>query len=121
MSGIKEKLKDALHLNKKDKEDRNAGEPDFSHSTAFGEHGETVTSGGRESFDSELAAMDPKEREDYLKEFADAEKDDNWTPKKGSLLEKLIARGNKKTEDELAAEHQLRGEKKLAQQEGIIR
>ena len=73
----------------------------------------------RESYDSELAAMDPKEREEYLKEFGEAEKDDNWTPKKGSLLDKLIAKGNKKTEDELAAENQLRQEKAAAG--GVIR
>ncbi|KAI4949134.1 hypothetical protein J4E91_005598 [Alternaria rosae] len=56
----------------------------------------------RDSIDSELAAMPPSERVAYLKEFEDSDKHD--TPKKGGLLEKLIARGNKKTEDQIAAE-----------------
>ncbi|EDU48545.1 hypothetical protein PtrSN002B_000852 [Pyrenophora tritici-repentis] len=56
----------------------------------------------RDSIDSELAAMPPHERVAYLKEFEDSDKHDQ--PKKGGLLEKLIARGNKKTEDQIAAE-----------------
>jgi hypothetical protein len=39
--------------------------------------------------------MAPHERVAYLKEFEDSDKHD--TPKRGGLLEKLIARGNKKT------------------------
>ena len=46
--------------------------------------------------------MPPQERVAYLKEFEDSDKHD--TPKKGGLLEKLIARGNKKTEDQIAQE-----------------
>jgi hypothetical protein len=46
--------------------------------------------------------MPPQERVAYLKEFEDSDKHD--TPKKGGLLEKLIARGNKKTEDQIEAE-----------------
>ncbi|KAF2116896.1 hypothetical protein BDV96DRAFT_645296 [Lophiotrema nucula] len=54
----------------------------------------------RQSIDEELAAMSPDEREKYLKEFEEAEK--TGTPKKGSLIERLIERGNRKTEEELA-------------------
>jgi hypothetical protein len=68
-----------------------------------------------------MAAMDPKERADYLKEFEDAEKDENWTPKKGSLLDRLIAKGNKKTEDEIAAQQQLKAEEQVAKHDGVIR
>jgi hypothetical protein len=46
--------------------------------------------------------MPPHERVAYLKEFEESDKHDQ--PKKGGLLEKLIARGNKKTEDQIAAE-----------------
>jgi hypothetical protein len=46
--------------------------------------------------------MAPHERVAYLKEFEDSDKHD--TPKKGGLLEKLIARGNKKTEDQIEQE-----------------
>ncbi|KAF2263389.1 hypothetical protein CC78DRAFT_581478 [Lojkania enalia] len=56
----------------------------------------------RQSIDEELAAMSPAEREKYLKEFEEAEK--TGAPKKGSFLEKLIERGNKRTEDQLQQE-----------------
>lgn len=46
--------------------------------------------------------MPPEERVAYLKEFEESDKHD--APKKGGLIEKLIARGNKKTEDQIAAE-----------------
>ncbi|KAF1963205.1 hypothetical protein CC80DRAFT_487597 [Byssothecium circinans] len=87
-----DKLKDKLHIHRKSQSE----EGDVHHTTA-GHSGE-----GRESIDSELAAMSPTEREAYLKEFEDAEKED--APKKNSLIDKLIARGNKRTEDELARE-----------------
>lgn len=46
--------------------------------------------------------MPPQERVAYLKEFEDSDKHD--TPKKGGLLEKLIARGNKRTEEQIERE-----------------
>lgn len=46
--------------------------------------------------------MAPQERVAYLKEFEDSDKHD--TPKKGGLLEKLIARGNKRTEEQIERE-----------------
>ena len=55
--------------------------------------------------DSEIAAMSPAEREAYLKEYQDG---DHFEPKKGSLIDKLIARGNKATEDQLREEHEAR-------------
>lgn len=50
--------------------------------------------------------MSPEEREAYLKDFEEAEQ--TGEPKKGSLLDKLISRGNKKTEEEIAAEAKAR-------------
>lgn len=50
--------------------------------------------------------MTQEEREAYLKEFEDAEK--TGEAKKGSLIDKLIARGNKRTEDQLAEEQRQR-------------
>ena len=50
--------------------------------------------------------MTPAEREAYLKEFEDAEREDQ--AKKGSLIDKLIARGNKRTEDQLIEEQRQR-------------
>lgn len=52
--------------------------------------------------------MTPDERVRYLKDLDHAEK--HGEPKKGSFLERLIARGNKKTEDEIAAEAQARAQ-----------
>ncbi|KAI4907286.1 hypothetical protein J4E90_009789 [Alternaria incomplexa] len=69
----------------------------------------------RDSIDSELASMPPSERVAYLKEFEDSDKHD--TPKKGGLLEKLIARGNKKTEDQIAAETKEREARDAAHRE----
>ena len=43
--------------------------------------------------------MSLEERKAYLAEFEEAEK--TGQPKKGSLLEKLIERGNRKTEEEV--------------------
>ncbi|KAI4625550.1 uncharacterized protein J4E88_005938 [Alternaria novae-zelandiae] len=69
----------------------------------------------RDSIDSELASMPPSERVAYLKEFEDSDKHD--TPKKGGLLEKLIARGNKKTEDQIASETKEREAREAAHRE----
>jgi hypothetical protein len=67
--------------------------------------------GARESVDEELANMTPAEREAYFKEFEDAEKED--APKKNSLIEKLIAKGNKRTEEQLAEEQRQREARQL--------
>jgi hypothetical protein len=75
---------------------------------------------GRDSYDSELEAMTPDERVKYLKEFDYAEK--HGEAKKGSFLDKLIARGNKKTEDELREEAELAEKARTRQaSEGVIR
>jgi hypothetical protein len=47
--------------------------------------------------------MTPDERVAYLKEYDDSDK--HGEPKKGGLIEKLIARGNKRTEEQLEREH----------------
>jgi hypothetical protein len=65
--------------------------------------GANVSAGARESFDEELEAMTPDERIRYLKDHEYAEK--HGEPKKGSFLEKLIARGNKETEDQVRLAH----------------
>lgn len=70
----------------------------------------------RESYDSELESMTPDERVRYLKDLDYAEK--HGEPRKGSFLERLIAKGNKKTEDEIAAEAHARAEK--AKAEGLL-
>jgi hypothetical protein len=46
--------------------------------------------------------MAPHERVAYLQEFEHSDKHDE--PKKGGLIEKLIARGNKRTEEQLERE-----------------
>lgn len=64
--------------------------------------------------------MTPDERIRYLKEHDYAEKHDE--PKKGSFLEKLIAKGNKKTEDDLAEEARMAEAARARQaQQGVIR
>lgn len=59
--------------------------------------------------------MPPHERVAYLKEFEESDKAD--APKKGGLIEKLIARGNKKTEDQIAAETREREAREKAHRE----
>jgi hypothetical protein len=56
--------------------------------------------------------MAPHERVAYLQEFEHSDKHDE--PKKGGLIEKLIARGNKRTEEQLAREAAEREEKNRA-------
>jgi hypothetical protein len=46
--------------------------------------------------------MSPAERDAYIKDLEEAEK--TGAPKKGSFLEKLIERGNRKTEEQLVKE-----------------
>ncbi|KAF1943111.1 hypothetical protein EJ02DRAFT_374264 [Clathrospora elynae] len=93
-----DKLKEKLHIGSS----RRKSQPE---NDAFGStsgHGVGTIEENRDSIDSELAAMPPHERVAYLKEFEDSDKHD--TPKRGGLLEKLIARGNKKTEDQIERE-----------------
>ncbi|OCL14810.1 hypothetical protein AOQ84DRAFT_370951 [Glonium stellatum] len=70
----------------------------------------------RPSHDSEIQNMDIEERSRYLKEIEEAEKTDSV--KKGSWLDKLIAQGNKKTEDQLRAEQEKRERKE--KKDGVI-
>ncbi|KAH6618748.1 hypothetical protein C7974DRAFT_36550 [Boeremia exigua] len=117
-----EKIKEKLHIGssrrKSQPENDVAAASDTTHSTTFnsgpghvdttGTHGRTGNTiedsyEDRGSFDEELATMTPDERVAYLKEYDESDKTDE--PKKGGLIEKLIARGNKRTEDQLAQEH----------------
>jgi hypothetical protein len=61
--------------------------------------------------------MAPHERVAYLKEFEDSDKHD--TPKKGGLLEKLIARGNKRTEEQIARETKEREEREASHRQAV--
>jgi hypothetical protein len=56
--------------------------------------------------------MPPHERVAYLQEFEHSDKHD--TPKKGGLIEKLIARGNKRTEEQLESEAREREQREAA-------
>ncbi|KAF2130984.1 hypothetical protein P153DRAFT_365606 [Dothidotthia symphoricarpi CBS 119687] len=99
-----DKIKEKLHIGSS----RRASQPDND----FSKHGTTGGVGtiaeNRESIDEELAAMDPKDRVAYLQEYDHSDKHDS--PKKGGLLEKLIARGNKRTEEQLEREQREREE-----------
>lgn len=74
--------------------------------------GTNTSSENRDSIDSELASMPPHERVAYLQEFEHSDKHD--APKKGGLLEKLIARGNKRTEEQIEREAREREAQKQA-------
>ncbi|USP81181.1 uncharacterized protein yc1106_08455 [Curvularia clavata] len=100
-----DKLKEKLHIGSRRK---SQPENDISASTGTIED-------NRDSIDSELAQMPPEERVAYLKEFEESDKHD--APKKGGLIEKLIARGNKKTEDQIAAETREREQRERAHKE----
>lgn len=64
--------------------------------------------------------MSPEERVRYLKEYEHAEK--HGEPKKGSFLDSLISKGNKKTEEDLAAEAKLKEQARNRQAaEGHVR
>ncbi|KAF2741161.1 hypothetical protein EJ04DRAFT_507573 [Polyplosphaeria fusca] len=82
-----DKVKKVLHVRRKSKM-----EPETKYDDAA----------NRPSVDEELAAMSPEEREKYLKEFDEAEQ--TGSAKKGSFLDKLIERGNKKTEEQITRE-----------------
>ncbi|KAF3048213.1 hypothetical protein E8E12_011286 [Didymella heteroderae] len=126
-----EKIKEKLHIGSSRRKSQpendisgTSGTSNTAHSTTFnsgpghaapagaaGTSGTTGTHGGntiednyedRGSFDEELATMPPDEREAYLKEYDESDK--SGEPKKGGLIEKLIARGNKRTEEQLARE-----------------
>ncbi|KAF2257328.1 hypothetical protein BU26DRAFT_599841 [Trematosphaeria pertusa] len=97
-----DKLKDKLHIRRKSQ-----SETDYQNEAE-----------ARASVDSELEAMTPAEREAYLKEFEEAEK--TGEPKKGSLIDKLIARGNKKTEEEIERQAKER-QAARAGKDGVIR
>ncbi|KAF2177237.1 hypothetical protein K469DRAFT_644737 [Zopfia rhizophila CBS 207.26] len=93
-----DKVKKVLHVRSKSKvETESSHEPD-----------------PRGSVDEEVAAMSPEERAQYLKEFEEAER--TGGPKKGSLLDKLIERGNRRTQEQLAQEARDREAK-----DGVIR
>jgi hypothetical protein len=99
-----DKIKEKLHIGSRRK---SQPENDFAAST-HNTHGSTSGTiednyEDRGSFDEELANMTPDERVAYLKEYDDSDKHDE--PKKGGLIEKLIARGNKRTEEQLEREH----------------
>ncbi|KAF2749039.1 hypothetical protein M011DRAFT_475785 [Sporormia fimetaria CBS 119925] len=90
-----DKVKSALHIGSKHKEDKAAALENEPHT-------HRTSTDRRDSYDSELEAMSPDERIKYLKEFEHAEK--HGEAKKGSFLERLILRGNKKTEEEIERE-----------------
>ncbi|OCK76869.1 hypothetical protein K432DRAFT_249466, partial [Lepidopterella palustris CBS 459.81] len=54
----------------------------------------------RPSHDLKIQNMDPDERKRYLKKIEEA--DQSGSVKKGGWLDRLIAQGNKGTEDQLA-------------------
>ncbi|OAL49798.1 hypothetical protein IQ07DRAFT_587490 [Pyrenochaeta sp. DS3sAY3a] len=94
-----DKIKEKLHIGssrRKSQADNDA------YAKESGSGGFGTIEDNRDSIDSELAAMPPQERVAYLKEFEDSDK--HGEPKRGGLIEKLIARGNKKTEDQIERE-----------------
>ena len=96
-----DKIKEKLHIG-----NRRKSQPE---NDAYAQSGGVGTiEENRDSIDSELAAMPPQERVAYLKEFEESDK--TGEPKKGGLIEKLIARGNKRTEDQIAREAKEREE-----------
>ncbi|KAJ4356251.1 uncharacterized protein N0V89_004282 [Didymosphaeria variabile] len=109
MSSTMDKLKDKLHIRRKSQSEDTGLSAGQSHAAHV----------QRESFDEELAAVPPEEREAYLKEFEDADR--TGESKKGGLIDKLIARGNKRTEDQLAQEQNERSALASAPKDGVIR
>ncbi|EOA91037.1 uncharacterized protein SETTUDRAFT_101461 [Exserohilum turcica Et28A] len=104
-----EKIKEKLHIGSNRR--RSQAEDDI----AAGSSNVGTIEENRDSIDSELAAMPPQERIAYLKEFEESDKHD--APRKGGLIEKLIARGNKKTEDQIEAETREREQRERAHRE----
>ena len=101
-----DKLKEKLHIGS-----RRKSQPEndaYVGKEATSGHGVGTIEENRDSIDSELAAMPPQERVAYLQEYEHSDKHD--TPKKGGLIEKLIARGNKRTEEQLEREQKEREE-----------
>ncbi|KAL5386020.1 hypothetical protein DPSP01_004452 [Paraphaeosphaeria sporulosa] len=107
MSSTMDKLKDKLHIRRKSQSEE-AAFPSGSHASDV----------QRESFDEELAALPLEEREAYLKEFEEADKVGEH--KKGGLIDRLIAKGNKRTEEQLAQEQKER-EAAMAGKGGVVR
>ncbi|KAH7359894.1 hypothetical protein BKA66DRAFT_471825 [Pyrenochaeta sp. MPI-SDFR-AT-0127] len=108
-----DKIKEKLHIGSS----RRKSQPEndayaTEHQGHQGHQGVGTIDDNRDSIDSELAAMPPHERVAYLKEFDDSDKHDS--PKKGGLIEKLIARGNKRTEEQIERETK---EREAAQRE----
>jgi hypothetical protein len=99
-----DKIKEKLHIGSRRKSQPENDLAASTHNT-HGSTGGTIEDNyeDRGSFDEELANMTPDERVAYLKEYDDSDKHDE--PKKGGLIEKLIARGNKRTEEQLEREH----------------
>ncbi|KAL5118988.1 hypothetical protein ACEQ8H_003117 [Pleosporales sp. CAS-2024a] len=103
-----DKIKEKLHIGSSRRKSQPENDTLTGGSTMSGSVG-TIEE-NRDSIDSELAAMAPHERVAYLQEFDHSDKHDE--PKKGGLIEKLIARGNKRTEDQLAREQKERDDAK---------
>ncbi|KAL6705541.1 hypothetical protein ACN47E_006658 [Coniothyrium glycines] len=109
-----DKIKEKLHIGSSKKSTETDTHSNLHTSS---EHGVGTIEDNRDSIDSELAAMPPSERVAYLAEFEESDKHDY--PKKGGLLEKLIARGNKKTEDQIARETKEREEREAAHRDAV--
>ncbi|KAF1916870.1 hypothetical protein BDU57DRAFT_247905 [Ampelomyces quisqualis] len=96
-----DKIKEKLHIGSSRRKSQPENDATLGSSTTSG-HGVGTIEANRDSIDSELAAMAPHERVAYLQEFEHSDK--HGEPKKGGLIEKLIARGNRRTEEQLARE-----------------
>ncbi|KAF2850952.1 hypothetical protein T440DRAFT_395883 [Plenodomus tracheiphilus IPT5] len=105
-----DKIKEKLHIGSSNKKNTETDTFGSSHNDHVG-----TIEDNRDSIDSELASMPPHERVAYLKEFEDSDKHE--TPKKGGLLEKLIARGNKRTEEQIEREGREEEARRAAQRQ----
>ncbi|KAI8934837.1 hypothetical protein NX059_008517 [Plenodomus lindquistii] len=103
-----DKIKEKLHIGSSKKTETE------THGSSHSDNIGTIED-NRDSIDSELASMPPHERVAYLKEFEESDKHDK--PKKGGLLEKLIARGNKQTEEQIERESREQEARRQAQRE----
>ncbi|KAH7075687.1 hypothetical protein BKA63DRAFT_304226 [Paraphoma chrysanthemicola] len=109
-----DKIKEKLHIGSSRRKSQPENDASLGSSTTTG-HGVGTIEENRDSIDSELASMPPHERVAYLQEFEHSDKHDE--PKKGGLIEKLIARGNKRTEEQLEREAREREDRDKAQRE----
>ncbi|OAK98117.1 hypothetical protein IQ06DRAFT_295481 [Phaeosphaeriaceae sp. SRC1lsM3a] len=103
-----DKIKEKLHIGSS----RRKSQPENDVTGTSSTGGVGTIEENRDSIDSELASMPPHERVAYLQEFEHSDKHD--APKKGGLLEKLIARGNKRTEEQIEREAREREAQKQA-------